>query len=67
MNTLKIIQNSLLNTERLSKLEFIDLQKKIQNKDYIQNINTFYQDYLNYITMIWVLIHQLLEFSYLLI
>ena len=41
MNTLKIIQNALLNTERLAELEFTDLQKKVQNKDYIASINTF--------------------------
>ena len=41
MNTLKIIKNSLLNLERLSALEFTDLQKKIQRKDYITSINTF--------------------------
>ena len=41
MNSLKIIQNALLNSERLSKLDFSELQKKIQNKDYVQSINTF--------------------------
>ncbi len=41
MNSLKIIQNALLNSERLSKLDFSSLQKKIQDKNYIQNINTF--------------------------
>lgn len=41
MNALQLIKRGLLNIDTLSTLLFVDLQKKVQNKDYIKNINTF--------------------------
>lgn len=41
MDTLKIIKRGLLNLDTLTALDFDALQKKIKNKDYIKNINTF--------------------------